>query len=249
MKEFFYNPSSDDSDTLEEYDPQQHRFKEKSTWNPPKNRDPALETFLNAVESDTWRLARSTSRKDNLTPSERGALTQLRTRTDIVIKPADKGSATVVMSRETYTAEAYRWLTDHRHYLKLDVDPTEGHAERVKALILEMHENRFLTKNSAKYLTPENPRAARFYHLPKIHKTTVPVPIVSSNGAPTERISEYVDFHLQPLVAATSSYLKDTADFLRKLSSIPTPSNCILVTLDVSSLYTNIPHGEGLAAC
>lgn len=249
LKEFFYH--SDESE--DEYNPHRHRFKEKSTWNPPRNRDPALETFLRAMENDVWRLARSTTRKDNLTLAERGALTRLRTRTDIVIKPADKGSATVVMSKEAYMTEAYRQLMDHRYYRKLDEDLTQAHARLIEALIREMFENKLLDKDTAKYLAPENPRTARFYHLPKIHKQTIPVPgrpIISSNGSPTERISEYVDHHLQPIVTRTSAYLKDTTDFLRKLSLIPTlPPGCILVTLDVSSLYTNIPHNEGLAAC
>lgn len=98
LKEFFYD--SDESE--EEYDPKQHRFKKKSTWNPPKNREPALEAYVKAVENDVRRLTRSTRRKDNLTPSEREAMTHLRTRTDIVIKPTDKESATVVMSEEAY---------------------------------------------------------------------------------------------------------------------------------------------------
>lgn len=67
--------------------------------------------------------------------------------------------------------------------------------------------------------------------------------------APTERIREYVDHHLHPLVTKIPSYLKDTMDFLQKLSLGPLPQGCILVTLDVSSLYTNIPHNEGIQAC
>ena len=44
--------------------------------------------------------------------------------------------------------------------------------------------------------------------------------------------------------------LKDITDFLNKLSNLGTlPSNAMLVTLDVSSLYTNIPHNEGIDAC
>ena len=59
-----------------------------------------------------------------------------------------------------------------------------------------------------------------------------------------------MDYHLHPLVTKTSSYLKDTTDFLKKQSDLGhLPPDCILVTLDVSSLYTNIPHDEGLEAC
>lgn len=66
LKEFFYNSDEEE----DEFNPNQHRFKEKSTWNPPRNRDPALETYLSAVERDLWWLTRSTKRKDNLTPPE-----------------------------------------------------------------------------------------------------------------------------------------------------------------------------------
>ncbi len=46
-----------------------------------------------------------------------------------------------------------------------------------------------INKDTYKYLTPSNPRTARFYHLPKIHKAGNPGrPIVSSCGAPMERI-------------------------------------------------------------
>ena len=69
-------------------------------------------------------------------------------------------------------------------------------------------------------------------------------------AAPTERISEFVDYYLRPLVVQAPSYIKDTSDFLRKLSSLgPLPLGSFLVTLDVCSLYTNIPHEEGIQAC
>ena len=75
-------------------------------------------------------------------------------------------------------------------------------------------------------------------------------PIVSSNSHPTERISQFVDYHLQPLVHKLPSFVKDTNDFLNKLLTVgKLPSNSLLVTLDVSSLYTNIPHNEGINAC
>ena len=74
-------------------------------------------------------------------------------------------------------------------------------------------------------------------------------PIVSGNGCPTERISQFIDHFLQPNVKNINSYIKDTSDFLYMLKSLGTlPPNCTLVTLDVSSLYTNIPNVEGRLA-
>ena len=62
-------------------------------------------------------------------------------------------------------------------------------------------------------------------------------PIVSSNSHPTERMSHFVDYHLQPLVHELPSFVKDTKDFLNKRFTIGNlPANILLVTLDVSSL-------------
>ena len=48
------------------------------------------------------------------------------------------------------------------------------------------------------------------------------------------------------------SYLQDTPDFLRNIEAInnegPLPANAVLVSIDVSALYTNIPQEEGLEA-
>jgi hypothetical protein len=46
-------------------------------------------------------------------------------------------------------------------------------------------------------------KPGRFYLLPKIHKANNPGrPIVSANGHPTEKISEFVNFHLRQHVEA-----------------------------------------------
>ena len=155
------------------------------------------------------------------------------------------------MSREAYLAEAHRQLMDQNYYCQLDQDLTTYHAEQITSLVRTMVTDRHISKETGKYLTPTNPRAARFYHLSKIHKPSHPGrPIVSSCGAPTERISEYVDHHLRPLVVQIPSYIKDTKDFLLKISNLgPLPPGSILLTLDISSLYTNIPHRDGIEAC
>ena len=97
-----------------------------------------------------------------------------------------------------------------------------------------------------------NPRLGRFYLLPKIHKRLHAVPgrpVISNCSYATEKIAEFLDFHLQPLSQQVKSYLKDTSDFLRKVKSLPPlPENSLLVTMDVVALYPNIPHEGGLKA-
>ena len=59
----------------------------------------------------------------------------------------------------------------------------------------------------------------------------------------------FVDHFLAPIVCTWKSYIQDTSDFLRKLGDLKDiPSEASLVTLDVCSLYTNIPNLEGLNA-
>ena len=60
------------------------------------------------------------------------------------------------------------------------------------------------------------------------------------------KITEYVDYHLQPIVREIPLILK-TSDFLRKLKPVTgVPENSYLVTLDAKSLYTSIPNSKGV---
>ena len=114
-----------------------------------------------------------------------------------------------------------------------------------------MHRDKIIDDDTRRFLIQTDPKPGRFYILPKIHKQGNPGrPIVSSNSHPTERISQFVDYHLKPLVQTTQSFIKDTTHFLHKLEQLgQLPNNAFLVTLDVSSLYTNIPHNQGIDAC
>ena len=73
---------------------------------------------------------------------------------------------------------------------------------------------------------------------------------MSANGHPTEKISEFVSFHLNPLVQTLPSHVKNSTHLLNKLQDFADiPPNALLVTLDVSSLYTNIPNTESTDTC
>ena len=142
-------------------------------------------------------------------------------------------------------------MNNQQFYKKVNEDRTEGINKRVRFYLKRLLSEGIIDKETHNYLTPQDRKAGHFYILPKIHKAGNPGrPIVSANGHPTEKISEFVSFHLNPLVQSFPSYVKNTTHLLNKLKDIDAlPSNAILVTLDVSSLYTNIPTNEGINAC
>ncbi|XP_071160924.1 uncharacterized protein [Mytilus edulis] len=114
-----------------------------------------------------------------------------------------------------------------------------------------MCDNNIIDIDTLKYLKPEDSKPGRFYLLPKIHKPGNPGrPIVSANGHPTEKIFEFVDYYLRPHVENLPSFIKDSTDYLLKMQDLnPLPANTTLVTMNVTSIFTNIPHADGIESC
>ena len=95
-----------------------------------------------------------------------------------------------------------------------------------------------------------------FYLLPKIHKPrvddiTLGRPIVSGCGSPTEKLSQFLDYYLKLMVQTIPSYIRDSKHFLQDIMQerVSFPEDTLLATLDVKSIYTNIPQDEGIQCC
>ena len=72
-------------------------------------------------------------------------------------------------------------------------------------------------------------------------------PVISNCGVPTEKVSEFSDYQLKPVMQNGKLYIRDSGHFLEKIKNISTlPENAILVTADVGGLYPSIPHQAGL---
>ena len=96
----------------------------------------------------------------------------------------------------------------------------------------------------------KNARLARLYFLKKMHKIPMKIrPIVSCCDRPTENLSQFIDYWLQPIMKALPSYLENSTQLVNELKQLKVKPNIILVTIDVKSLYTCIPHVDGNKAC
>ena len=81
----------------------------------------------------------------NLTASKAAALRDLRTRRDIIIKDADKGSDVVVMHTERYIAEGLRHLSDPTTYSPLDTNPMPVLVIQLQSLLNKLRDLNVIT--------------------------------------------------------------------------------------------------------
>ena len=222
-------------------------FGKKSGRLPPEGKFKAVENYISKTSKDITSLHPRPLSYSNISPGELSAIRSLQRRDDIVIKPADKGGKVVVWARDLYISEATRQLNNVTHYEKLSSNSLDKDSKLIGKAIREEIASGTLPK-TATLLLVKRPRQPCFYMLPKIHKVDTPGrPIVSACSCPTEHISNFLDTIFQPIVQSLPSYIKDSTDALLKLQSINfTPS--YVLTMDVTALYTNIPHHDGLLA-
>ena len=96
----------------------------------------SLDLFVRQCRHDIDRLNHSRrKRPSNLSTDELSAFKSLRSRNDVVIKPADKGGAVVVWGVDLYRQETLRQLKDASFYTKLNSDPTFSHQKLLKPLL------------------------------------------------------------------------------------------------------------------
>ncbi|CAJ0960434.1 unnamed protein product [Ranitomeya imitator] len=190
--------------------------------------------------------------RHNLTPLEKQALASLKDNNHIIIKPADKGGATVVMNKNQYTAEIKRQLADTITYKKIQSDPVYNIRRKIDTILTKHSQLQTIDAKTKTFLINNYPVTPVLYILPKIHKNLQNPPgrpIVASTDSILNPISIYLEKILTPYTHKTKSFILDTSDFLRKIQDINTvPTNSILCTFDVNSLYTSITHDTGIEA-
>ena len=123
--QLFFSGTTQDplEESLQSGGPYEHNsFKPKSTFNPVGPFQ--LESMFCSLEQDLHRQKYKQPRDKNLTKEEYQAIKSLKHNSDIIIKPADKGSAIVVLDKQSYIQEGQRQLNDTKFYEQTDSDHT-----------------------------------------------------------------------------------------------------------------------------
>ncbi|XP_068671222.1 uncharacterized protein [Montipora foliosa] len=153
------------------------------------------------------------------------------------------------MNKQDKIRDGQILLDEKANYKPLSSPMALETSQKAKEIISALHHGDHIDDMTQKWLsvTPNPPRIPVFDTLTKIYKPNpVGRPIISGCEGPTERISSFVDHLLQPIAKTQKSYLKDTTDFLNFTEKTKVAKDTTLVSMDVTSLYTNIAQEEGI---
>ena len=233
--------------------------KPPSTFTPKGNQNAELEKMIDKLEHMNIQVVKS---KDNI-KHLRSALQELIQKTqdgEIIIKSADKGDITVIMSPEYYARMCNNELSKSDFYCnKGDHDPSQGVTDAVNSFAERYKE--ILTLKEYEYITKRSYKMAYFYMLPKLHKsdyindllknssTYVHItnftqniegrPIVGGPCYHTSGLSEMIHIILHPILEHIPHIVKDSFDLLDRIPD-EIDDDTVLGTCDIKSLYTNI---------
>lgn len=141
------------------------------------------------------------------------AAKDLRNDQSIVILPADKGNATVVMDRKEYVEKINGMLEDGT-YGRLKKDSTTAVESRVTKVLRRWEREEHINRKFRLRLQPQSSAPPQLYGLPKIHKQGTPLrPIVSAIGSPTYDIAKFLIKIISPLTGKSESFIENSSDF------------------------------------
>ena len=190
MPEFFHNAPENNN--------LQNLFKTKSHFiTPSRNRDRDLDhqiDILNNLDLEGMDI----SSKNNLSETEQSELSKLINSKAIIIKPADKGSAVVVLSTEHYQTMIMQHLDDASPYKKLDLNIDMKIHKNLKMLLHKY--NKCFTESEQKFMNEKSLETSNFYGLPKIHKSKLIEAAIHSQNTEVVEIREPCDLKLRPIV-------------------------------------------------
>ena len=209
---------------------------------------------LDAEQADTVRravngiLQQAKPPEPKITKEMRDALKSLKEDESIMVLPADKGHASVLMDTDTYRAKMST-LIENGPYQLLNKDPTDRLTHKLSEKLLTLKRSGYLPEAVYNKIKPRRKQPPRIYGLPKIHKANVPLRlIVSCVNILAYDLSAYLANILSPLTGKSEYTVTSSAHFVSTVSYETILENEIMISFDIESLFTNVPIDTAVQA-
>ena len=112
--------------------------KNKIDFIPDRSNDENLEKFITNISNEPLSPTEKQNIKRNISHAQRKARNDLKDDGDIIIKPADKGGATMIMDKNYYQSEINKLLGNTDFYKQLDDDPYKKVKKEYEKLITNL---------------------------------------------------------------------------------------------------------------
>lgn len=166
----------------------------------------------------------------------------LKQNRDIFLTRADKGNITVAINRSTYNRKMTELLNDTDTYTIIEKNPVKK-LERDLDNLLKSWKNKEYIESKEYYRLRSNDKLLpKAYGVPKIHKIDNPLRIiVSSINTPLYSLALYLHKIIKNSLPKARSFVENSFDLYKKLTGFEIGDDDILMSLDVVSLFTNVP--------
>ena len=199
------------------------------------------------------------NKPSNLTSEEFQSLQKLANNNDIIIQKSDKGNSIVLIDKITYIERMSEILNDSSKFVPLipnvfqegkELHYIEKHSLKLE-LKKKLYEANKISKHQYDFLKPIGSQPGVMYGLPKVHKELVNGcpkyrPILSALGTFSYNLAKFLVPVLNDLTVnayTIKNYFTFGQEVLDKSSTL------YMGSLDVESLFTNLPLQETIDIC
>ena len=168
---------------------------------------------------------------------------------NIVIQKADKGNTIVILDKISYISAIEEILNDHTKFSNLDIlagkeiNYITNLEKRISSDLKLLKDKEIIDKATYKNIKPVGSRPGVLYGLGKMHKEAKILPAI---GTPTYKLAKYLLPFLTPLTQNEYT-ITDSFHFAEEICK--QDPNLYMASLDVDSLFTNIPLDETIDIC
>ncbi|XP_071649570.1 uncharacterized protein [Temnothorax longispinosus] len=161
---------------------------------------------------------------------------------DVILTRADKGNITVAMDFPDYKNKMELLLSDTNTYTLVKKDPILSLTRNTRTLLTRWKNSKYISSSTYKFLYCSDGVLPRAYGLPKIHKLNYPLRIiVSSIDGPLHNLARFLHNIISSSIPKANSHIKDSFQLVNILNNSRIDDNYTLISLDVVSLFTNVP--------
>ena len=193
----------------------------------------------------------------HLSKGEFDALKNLSQNKQFVIQKSDKGNSIVIVDRVKYIEKMENFLSDQSKFQKITIKDDNllnfitSQQKRIDKIYKKLVDSNSMYEETRRHLKPVGTRPGIMYGSCKVHEKCVDGcppfrPILSALQTPTYKLAKYLVPILEPLT--TNKYtVKDSFKFSTEI--VEQDSKNFMGSLDIDSLFTNIPLEETIEIC